>query len=191
MTMIGVAVGLGAVWRFPYMVGRYGGAAFVLFYFAVVLFVGIPALMAEWTLGRYTRRGPLGAFARGGFPGGKYVGIFLVVVVFFASGYYSNAVGWVGFHALGEALSSFGVDLKAGEILPPSSGFVWKSFLLQLCMTALVIFTCGLVLVKGLRKGIEKISKVIVPALFLILIILIVRSVTLPQAKSGIIWYAN
>lgn len=189
MTMIGVAVGLGAVWRFPYMVGRYGGAAFVLFYFAVVLFVGIPALMAEWTLGRYTRRGPLGAFARGGFPGGKYVGYFLVVVVFFATGYYSNAVGWVGFHALGEALASLGVDLKAGEILPPNSGFAWKSFLLQLLMTALVISSCGIVLVKGLRKGIEKASKVIVPALFLILVILIVRSLTLPNARAGIAWY--
>lgn len=189
MTMIGVAVGLGAVWRFPYMVGRYGGAAFVLFYFAVVFFIGIPALMAEWTLGRYTQRGPLGAFARGGFPGGKYLGYFLVVVVFFATGYYSNAVGWVGFHALGEALASLGVNLKAGEILPPSSGFAWKSFLLQLLMTALVISSCGIILVRGLRKGIEKTSKVIVPALFVILIILIVRSVTLPQAKSGIAWY--
>ena len=60
-TMIGVAVGLGAVWRFPYMVGRYGGAAFVLVYLLVVGLVGIPALMAEWTLGRSTHRGTLGA----------------------------------------------------------------------------------------------------------------------------------
>ena len=71
MTMIGVAVGLGAVWRFPYMVGKFGGAAFVLFYMAVVLLIGIPALMAEWTLGRHSRRGTLGAFERGGFPGGR------------------------------------------------------------------------------------------------------------------------
>jgi len=60
--MIGVAVGLGAVWRFPYMVGKFGGAAFVLFYMIVILGVGIPALMAEWTLGRYTRLGTLGAY---------------------------------------------------------------------------------------------------------------------------------
>ncbi len=93
MTMIGVAVGLGAVWRFPYMVGKFGGAAFVLFYMAIVFFVGIPALMAEWTLGRYTRRGTLGSYERGGFPGGKYVGAFLFFIVFWATGYYSNAVG--------------------------------------------------------------------------------------------------
>ena len=77
MTMIGVAVGLGAVWRFPYMVGRFGGSAFVLFYIFIVLFIGIPALMCEWTLGRHTKRGTLGAFERGGLPGGKIVGAFL------------------------------------------------------------------------------------------------------------------
>lgn len=189
MTMIGVAVGLGAVWRFPYMVGNFGGAAFVLFYMAIVFFVGIPALMAEWTLGRYTRRGTLGSYKKGGFPGGKYVGAFLFFIVFWATGYYSNAVGWVGFHALGEFLNAFGVNLNAAAILPPQEGFNLTSFLLQLMMTAFVIFTCGIVLVKGLRKGIEKASKWIVPTLFTILIILIIRSVTLPGAGEGIKWY--
>lgn len=189
MTMIGVAVGLGAVWRFPYMVGKFGGAAFVLFYLAVVLFVCIPALMAEWMLGRYTRRGTLGAFAKGGFPGGKYVGAFLFFIVFCATGYYSNAVGWVGFHAFSEGLKAFGLDLHAGDILPPQVGFVLKSFLLQLMMTALVICSCAVVLIKGLRKGIEKASKWIVPALFSILALLILRSVTLPGASEGLKWY--
>lgn len=186
MTMIGVAVGLGAVWRFPYMVGKFGGAAFVLFYLIVIFFVCIPALMAEWTLGRHTRRGTLGAYERGGLPGGKYVGIFLIFIVFWATGYYSNAVGWVGFHALGELVRAFGGNLHAGDILPPAAGFNLKSFLLQLMMTAFVIFTCGVVLVKGLRKGIEKASKWIVPTLFIILLILIVRSVTLEGAAAGI-----
>jgi len=62
MTMVGVAVGLGNIWRFPYMVGEFGGAVFVLVYIPMVLMVGIPAMMAEWTLGRHTRRGTLGAF---------------------------------------------------------------------------------------------------------------------------------
>lgn len=189
MTMIGVAVGLGAVWRFPYMVGKFGGAAFVLFYMAVVFFIGIPALMGEWALGRYTRRGTLGAYEKGGFPGGKYVGAFLLFIVFWATGYYSNAVGWVGFHALGELANAFGLNLNASAILPPQEGFHLTSFFLQLAMTGFVIFTCGLVLVKGLRKGIEKVSKWIVPALFAILIILIIRSVTLPGAGKGIRWY--
>ena len=189
MTMIGAAVGLGAVWRFPYMAGRFGGAAFVLFYLAVMLFIGIPALMAEWSLGRFTGRGTLGAFERGGFPGGRYVGGFLFGIVFFATGYYSNALGWVAFHALGEAAKPLGLGFQPGAILPPDSGFDAASFSLQLLMTALVISACGLVLVKGLRRGIERASKVIVPALFLILVILIVRSVTLPGAGEGIRWY--
>ncbi len=189
MTMIGAAVGLGAVWRFPYMAGKFGGAAFVLFYVSVLLFVGIPALMAEWFLGRHTGRGTLGAFERGGFPGGKLVGGFLFVVVFFATGYYSNAVGWVAFHALGEAARALGLAFNPGVILPPDSGFSPVSFFLQLLMTALTISACGFVLIKGLRKGIERASKIIVPALFAILLILIMRSVTLPGAWEGIQWY--
>jgi len=189
MTMIGVAVGLGAVWRFPYMVGKFGGAAFVLFYLMVVLFVGIPALMAEWTLGRHTRRGTLGAFDKGKFPGGKFVGAFLFFIVFWAAGYYSNALGWVGFHGLSELVNALGANLDASAILPPEEGFNLTSLLLQLMMTAFVIFSCGIVLIKGLRKGIEKTSKWIVPLLFTILIILIIRSVTLRGASEGIKWY--
>lgn len=189
MTMIGVAVGLGAVWRFPYMVGKFGGGAFVLFYLAVVFFIGIPALMAEWTLGRYTKRGTLGAYEKGDFPGGKMVGAFLFFIVFWATGYYSDALGWVAFHALAELFKGPGLNLKAAAILPPQTGFNLTSFLLQLMMTAMVIFSCGLVLIKGLRKGIEKVSKWIVPALFMILIILILRSVTLPGAGKGVKWY--
>jgi len=187
--MIGVAVGLGAVWRFPYMVGKFGGAAFVLFYLAVVLFIGIPALMAEWILGRHTQRGTLGAYEIGGLPGGKFVGFFLFFIVFWATGYYSNALGWVGFHALGELVNAFGGHLDAGAILPPQQGFNLTSFLLQLSMTAFVILACGIVLVKGLRKGIEKASKWIVPTLFGILVVLIFRSVTLSGAKEGIEWF--
>ena len=62
MTIVGVAIGLGNVWRFPYMVGKFGGAAFVLFYALVSIVIGVPALMAEFALGRHTRRGPVGAF---------------------------------------------------------------------------------------------------------------------------------
>jgi NSS family neurotransmitter:Na+ symporter len=189
MTMIGVAVGLGAVWRFPYMVGKFGGAAFVLFYMLVIFSVAIPALMAEWILGRHTRRGTLGAYEKGRFPGGKGVGFFLFFVVFWATGYYSNALGWVGFHALAEVVNAFGANLPAHAILPPQEGFDLTSFLLQLLMTALVIFTCGVVLIKGLRKGIEKNSRWIVPTLFTILFILIVRSVTLDGAAEGIRWF--
>jgi NSS family neurotransmitter:Na+ symporter len=189
MTMIGAAVGLGAVWRFPYMVGRFGGASFVLFYMAVVLFIGIPALMTEWALGRHTGRGPLGAYERGGLPGGRVVGGFLFAVLLVAAGYYGNVVGWVLYHGLSEIARGFGLRFDPAVILPPAKGFVAASFLRQLVMTGIVILTCGLVIARGLRKGIERASKWIVPAVFAILLVLIFRSVTLKGAGAGLKWY--
>ena len=189
MTMTGVAVGLGNVLRFPYMVGRYGGATFVLFYLLMVFLVAIPALMAEWILGRHTRRGTLGAFDRGGLPGGRYVGYFLFVVVFCATGYYTNTIGWVGFHAVGQAASLFGLNIDSSAILPPQEGFSTTSFVLQLIVTPLVICLCGIVLVRGLRRGIERVSKVIMPMLLVILLILVARAVTLEGSGAGIAWY--
>ena len=188
-TMIGVAVGLGAVWRFPYMVGRYGGAAFVLVYLLVVGLVGIPALMAEWTLGRTTRRGTLGAYQRGGLPGGRMVGAFLFFVVFCAMGYYSNVLGWVGLYAIGQLAAGFGIGIDAAAILPPETGFNATALILQLVMTGLVITACAFIIIRGLRKGIERVSRFIVPSLFIILLILIVRSLTLEGASAGVEWY--
>ncbi len=189
MTMIGVAVGLGNVWRFPYMVGEFGGAPFVVFYIFVVGVIGIPALMAEWTLGRLTRRGPVGAFARAGLPYGRAVGWFFFFVVTAATGYYTNALGWVLYYAVGGLADALGLAWESSEILPPDEGFVARSFFLQMTCTGLVILACVAVLLKGLRSGIERVSKFIVPTLVTMLLILIVRSVTLPGAGAGIQWY--
>lgn len=189
VTMIGVAVGLGNVWRFPYMVGEFGGAPFVLFYILMTVFVGVPALMAEWTLGRSTKRGPLGAFEASGIPGGRIVGWAFFLIVLAATAYYTNAVGWVLYHALGEILALVGVTLDASRILPPDTGFDGMSFMLQLVSTGVVIIACGVVLSKGLKRGIERISQFVLPMLLVILLILIVRGVTLPGAGAGIEWY--
>ncbi len=189
LTMVGVAVGLGNVWRFPYLVGQFGGAAFVMFYLFVAIVVGIPALMAEWSLGRATRRGTLGAFERGGLPGGRYVGGALFCVVIAATAYYTNVVGWVLYFALGELMAMFGMTLNAAAILPPQSGFSLESFALQVACTGVVIVSCALVLDRGLRAGIERSSRIIMPALYVILLILIARAVTLPGAGAGLNWY--
>src|SRR5262245_31117822 len=96
ITMVGFALGLGNVWRFPYMVGRFGGAAFVLFYVLVVLVVGVPGLMAETALGRYTRRGTVGAFERAGLAAGKAGGWFFFAIVVAANGDSIRPSGCVG-----------------------------------------------------------------------------------------------
>jgi NSS family neurotransmitter:Na+ symporter len=189
MTMIGVAVGLGNVWRFPYMVGRYGGAPFVLVYVLAVVFLGIPVLIAEWTLGRHTRRGPLGAFERAGLPGGRQVGVFFFLVVTVATGYYTNALGWVLAHAVAQLAGLAGLDLDAGAVLPPDEGVSARAMLLQAGATALLIGGCALVLLRGLRSGIERVSRVIMPTVLVVLAVLLVRALTLPGAWDGVRWY--
>ncbi len=189
LTMVGVAVGLGNVWRFPYMVGRFGGAAFVLVYLVAVVAIGIPALMAEWTLGRHTGRGPVGAFERAGLPWGRYVGWFFFFVVTAATAYYTNVVGWVAYYAVTELGRAIGTSIDPAAILPPSTGFKLSSFLLQVFFSGLVILGCVTVLLKGLRAGIEPVSRVLVPMLLVILGILIVRALTLPGSGDGVRWY--
>jgi len=188
-TMIGVAVGLGNVWRFPYMVGRYGGAAFVLVYVAIAVLIGIPALMAEWSLGRHTRKGTLGAFQGVGVPGGRLIGWGLSFIVLAAVAYYNTAIGWVVYHGIAELLTPFGRPIDPSRILPPESGFSASSFRLQLVFTALVITVQGAVLSQGLRAGVERASRVLTPVLFASLLLLIARSVTLPGAGEGLRWF--
>src|SRR3982751_1247841 len=124
LTIVGVSVGLGNVWRFPYMVGKFGDAAFVLFYIVVSVVIGVPALMAEFALGRSTRRGPVGAFAAAGLPFGTFVGWFFFVVVTGATGYYTAVIGWVLYYAVAQLATGLHIPLDASAVLPPDTGFV-------------------------------------------------------------------
>ncbi len=189
MTIVGVALGLGNVWRFPYMVGKFGGAAFVMFYVLVSIVIGVPALMAEFALGRHTRRGPLGAFAGGGLPFGKQVGWFFFLIVIAATGYYTAVIGWVLYYAVGQVVLVFVPTFNSAAVLPPESGFVLESFVLQMLCTSAVIASCAVVVHRGLRSGIEKASTLIVPALLVVILVLMARSLTLPGAMAGVRWY--
>lgn len=189
MSLIGVAIGLGNVWRFPYLVGKFGGAAFVLFYVVIAVLIGVPALMAEWALGRHTRRGPVGAFAAARLPFGLQFGWVLFACVIAATAYYTAVIGWVLYFALGQLFSVSGNWFDAGAILPPEHGFVAKSFFLQMACTGAVVIACALVLERGLRAGIERVSKIMMPTLLVALLVLVVRSLTLPGAMAGVRWY--
>src|SRR5215813_2752381 len=116
VTVIGVAIGLGNVWRYPYLVGKFGGAAFVLFYVFVAVAIGVPALMAEFALGRFARRGPVGAFKAAGLPGGTAIGWFFFVIVIAATGYYTAVVGWVLYHAVAQVGAGVGLHIEASKI---------------------------------------------------------------------------
>ena len=189
MTIVGVSIGLGKVWRFPYMAGKFGGAAFVLFYVLVTVLIGLPALMAEFALGRHTRRGPVGAFEIGGFPFGRQVGWLLFVVVTAATAYYTAVIGWVLYHAIGQLAIGLHIPLDASAILPPDHGFAPTSFLLQLACTGAVVLACAVVLLKGVRSGIERASKRLMPVLFGSIVLLMIRALTLPGAGEGVRWY--
>jgi len=185
MVLIGVAVGLANVWRFPYLAGHYGGAAFVLLYVVLNFLLGIPAIMAEWTLGRLTRQGPAGAFVTAGMPRGRGIGLLLFFTVFMAMTYYTLIVGQVLFYALHTSFGfAVGTDpaafyqSKLGGITP------WN-----LAMTAVTFLGIGGVLYLGVRRGIEAISRVAMPLVFLSLLVVIARSVTLPGAVEGIRFY--
>lgn len=194
LTTVGVAVGLGNVWRFPYMAGAFGGAAFVLTYLAAAFLIGVPGLVAEWTLGRHTRRGPVGAFDRAGLPGGRPLGGLFFLGVAAATAYYIDAIGWVFYHGLGQiarglGLADPGASPPGAGILPPDSGVDPSSLSLQLLCTGGLVVAAVIVLRRGLRDGIEAASKVLTPLLFATLIVLIVRAVTLEGAAAGLRWY--
>lgn len=187
-TMVGLAVGLGNVWRFPYMVGQFGGAAFIVLYLGIAVLIAIPALMGEWSIGRHTRLGTLGAFDAIGLPGGRYIGWLLGGVAWVAVAYYTNAIGWVAYHAIGQLAAGVGRPFDASAILPPDTGISWRSMSLQFGFTATILAIQGAVIVRGVRAGIERISSVATPLLFLSLLVVIVRSVTLDGADEGVRW---
>lgn len=189
VTMVGVAVGLGNIWRFPYMTGHFGGASFVLIYVGMVLLLGVPALMAEWSLGCATRRGPVGAFEKAGVPGGRLIGLLFFAGVVAATAYYTNAVGWVLLHALDQLAELVGLGFDASRVLPPEEGFDGRSFGLQALCSATVILACGAVLKCGLRDGIERAGRLTMPILAVGLAILIIRALTLEGSWAGVQWY--
>ena len=184
MTFIGVAVGLGNIWRFPYMVGAFGGGAFLLVYLAILIAFGVPALMAEFTLGRMTRRGPIGAFTRIGMRGGRVVGWALFITVFMALTYYTVIVGWVLRYTLISVTGAISA-IEPEAFFQSVLGGLWGQFL----MTAIVLFLVALVLMGGIKSGVERVSVVGMPALFVLLFVLIARSLTLPGAGEGLRFY--
>lgn len=180
MAAAGSAVGLGNIWRFPYLTGQNGGAAFVLVYICCVVLVGVPMLINEIAIGRLTGKNPVGAVQKLG--GNKLwmfmVGILPLIVTFVVLSYYSSIAGWtVGyiFTSLFSIKLSFAEFIATPEYVIPLGAFVFL-------LTAFIVLA-------GVSGGIEKVTKVLMPMLFILLILVIIRSVTLPGAGKGIEYY--
>ncbi|MCX6581259.1 MAG: sodium-dependent transporter [Candidatus Aminicenantes bacterium] len=184
----GSAIGLGNIWRFPYMTGKMGGAVFLVVYLGAVIVVGLPIMLAEIALGRATNKNPVGAFTaikpKGGWKLVGFLGVLTGIMIF---SFYSVVAGW----SVGYFLKSLTGELnnidstKAGEIFATFvANGTW-----QVILTGFFILITALIVMMGVTKGIERMSKIMMPALFVILILLVIRSVTLPNAAVGLEFY--
>ena len=181
LTMVGVAVGLGNVWRFPYMMGQYGGSAFLVVYLVFVLVFAIPAVTAEWSLGRYTRHGPLGAMEHAFGPLGRWIGYLLVLTVLIANSYYVVIVGNVAFSAAFAMYTGF-----TPETIPLYTDKLGDGSL-QAVVALLMIAAAIWIIHRGIAKGIERISRLFVPLFGVMIITLIVMALNLPGAVAHLV----
>ena len=182
----GGAVGLGNIWRFPYMLGSNGGGAFLLVYVFFVLLIGIPLMMSEFIIGRRAQHNVIGAFRilSPKHKGWMLVGVFGIVCAFLIYAFYSVVAGWT----LNYIVMAFGGRLTGQSpegVAQLFTSFTQGSFW-PLVSQCLFLALTGLVVMMGVQKGIEKVSKILMPVLFLLLLLMCVRSVTLSGAKEGL-----
>jgi len=182
LAAVGSAVGLGNMWRFPYRVSEGGGAAFVVLYIALTLIMGIPLMLAEFSVGRRTRLSPLGAFKKEGGRGWGIVGFLGVLTGFLILSYYSVIAGWVVRYGIEGVLSGFAADPGAyfGEV---TTGFTPIVYHVAFMLVTITIVSYGV------EKGIEKASLILMPVLFTIVLGLAVWAFTLPGSGDGYSFY--
>ena len=175
----GSAIGLGSIWRFPYMTGENGGGAFLLVYLLCVLIVGIPVMLAEFAIGTHTRKSPVKAYNQLS-PRWKWLGYNSVLVSLLISGFYYIVAGW----SLEYFVSSINGSLySAADFHYHFAAFTasWR----QPLYAIIFILLTHAVVVMGVQKGLERISKIVMPVLLIMLIVLVVHSATMSGAAEG------
>ena len=180
----GSAVGLGNVWRFPYMTGENGGAAFIFFYILCVIILGLPCMVSEFIIGRHAQSNTARAYRK--MSGSKVwaaIGYLSVITGFLITSYYAVVSGWclqyvyasVMGHLQGDPgfFKQYFADFSSNPVKP----ILW---------TVIILGITHLVIQNGVRNGIEKASKMLMPTLFILLLVLVVSSCMLPNAIAGI-----
>lgn len=181
----GSAVGLGNIWRFPYIAGENGGGAFLIVYLFFVIAIGIPVMMSEFVIGRRSGANALGSFRKLA-PGKPWwlIGLMGIVAAFVILSFYSTVAGWTleyvfqalkgGFAGKSQVqLNSDFATFTAGSFRP----ILWQ--MIFMVLTAIIV-------IGGIKNGIEKATKIMMPVLLLLIIAVCVRSVTLPGASKGL-----
>lgn len=175
LTMLGVSIGLGNVWRFPYMMGKYGGSAFLLVYLGFTLLFAFPALMAEMAIGRRSGKGTIDALRLSFGKTGTALGFGLMIVISISGAYYAAVIANVFYTTLFAAWPGFSEN-PSGYQSGLSNGW------LQYGLTAFVILASIEVIRRGIVNGIEGISKRVMPFFFVALVYMIVRAWMMPGA---------
>ncbi len=187
MAMAGSAIGLGNIWRFPYMVGQNGGAAFILVYLFAALFLCVPIFISESIIGKRTQLSTFGAMEALA-PGSKWkwMGFLTVITPLIILSYYSVVGGW----SIEYLLKSLTFSFTSSDLGYEAHSSIFGSFISSawgplICHTVFMIGN-ALVVIAGVRGGIEKFTKFTTPLLFLLIVLTMVYSVTLPGASEGV-----
>ncbi|HJX71592.1 MAG TPA: sodium-dependent transporter [Bacteroidales bacterium] len=179
----GSAIGLGNIWRFPYILGEGGGGAFLLVYLLFVIFIGIPVMLSEFIIGRSTQMNPFGAFKKLAPKRPWFIiGIMGIIASFIILAFYGVVGGWTLEYLYKSVLNQFS-GKSAEEVSQIFEGFRSNSYRPLLWQVIFMGFTF-LIVVAGIEKGIEKYSKILMPILVLLLIVIAIRSVTLPAVSE-------
>jgi len=190
LAAVGSAVGLGNIWRFPFITGQEGGSAFLLVYLAFIALIGFPALLVEFVVGRRTDLNPVGALQELGSGAWRYVGYLFVVTGFIILSYYSVVAGWfLRYTAIGIT-----DGYAAGAASPEAAGALFESVatgLDSLLFHALFMAVVVAIIAAGIRSGIEVAVKVMVPAIIVLLIGLAAYGFTLDASAEAYAYYLS
>ena len=180
----GGAVGLGNVWRFPYMTGQNGGAAFILIYIGCILLLGLPCMISEFIIGRHAASNTARAYTKlSNGTAWKWVGFLGVLTGFLITGYYAVVSGWCLQYGIASTLGHLhGTPDYFKSYFTDFSTNPWKPVL----WTVMILLFAHYVIIHGVRNGIERASKIMMPALFILLVSIVVASCLLPGASKGI-----
>ncbi|MDO5845961.1 MAG: sodium-dependent transporter [Methanocorpusculum sp.] len=182
LTAAGAAIGLGCIWRFPYLTAQYGGGIFIIIYLALLATLGVTLLTAEIAIGRKTGTGVLGAFAKLN-PKFAFLGYLCLLVPLLVQPYYAVLSGWILKYAVAFTAGS-GADTLASGYYP-----AFISGIEPLFWMGIMVLATGLVVLLGVRNGVERACKILMPVEVIIVIILAVYCLTLPGALDGLGYY--
>lgn len=175
----GSAIGLGNIWRFPYITSENGGGAFIIIYLGCILLLGLPLLIAEFAVGHNSKSNPIDAFSKIR-KGWGWLGAAGLISVTLIMGYYFVISGWTLNYALASATNSIGGDY--GAFFTTFTTATWK----PLIYTYIFIIANHFIIIGGVQGGIEKASKIMMPLLFVILIVLAIYSLWLPEGREAL-----